>query len=48
MAKKLIYRPVCWNCGAKRGLIKYHAQGGEWHLCKRCADMEKQKKTGAK
>lgn len=43
---KPVYKPVCWQCGAKRNLIKYHAQGGEWHLCKRCAGDDKQPKRG--
>jgi len=49
--KKITYKPICWKCGSRRNLTKYHAQGGEYHLCKKHAPawMKQQtKKAGAK
>lgn len=35
--KRPVYKPVCWMCGSRRKLTKYHAQGGEYHLCEKHA-----------
>lgn len=48
--KKITYKPVCWECGSRRNLTKYHAQGGEYHLCKKHAPawMKRTKRAESK
>jgi len=48
--KKITYKPICWKCGSRRNLTKYHAQGGEYHLCKKHAPawMKRTKRAESK
>ena len=48
--KKITYKPICWQCGSRRNLTKYHAQGGEYHLCKKHAPawMKRTKRAESK
>lgn len=34
-AKRLIYSPVCWQCGAEKGLLKLHSSG-VLYVCRSC------------